>query len=323
MHQCPTTGGGPILAEIGAADEAINNKWEALGRSPGEPLPPGHEGLIGITGGWLRHYARGTIYLRTGSEPFFLNPATNQRYDQLGGPRSFLGWPVSDFLPDPEQAESGVTRFENGAIYFWPDVGAIEMQEISLRYVGLHCFGETDEWSGSDEPFVTFGVVPTLIDQRKALQRVYQGVDAGESRGDLVELYRGLPFGVAISVTVGEHDQGDPDKYRAIVERAVDKASEKVVEAIAEIPAVGAYLAVVATLVLLVAEPAIADAANELLGTGEDVIGTVRLALTPKDMMRLTRVERQDFHGIQAHLESPLISDNEASYKAYFDVEVA
>ena len=37
-------------------------------------------------------------------------------------------------------------------------------------------------------------------------------------------------------------------------------------------------------------------------------------------MLRLTRVGQQDFHGVQAHLESPLISGDGGSYKAYFDI---
>lgn len=72
--------------------------------------------------------------------------------------------------------------------------------------------------------------------------------------------------------------------------------------------------------VFVFALPTITDAVNELLGTEDDLIGTVGLALSPTDMTRLARAERQNFHNIQAHLESPLISGDGASYKAYFDV---
>jgi hypothetical protein len=316
------------LSELVLAEEAIKAKWDSLGGAPGQPQHPlGIEGLMRVPNGYRRVYTGGSIYRRDQGQPFFLGLPTDQRYDQLGGPERYLGFPVSDFEPDPEQPDSGVTKFENGAIYFWPDVGAIEMQEISLRYVGWHCFGETNEPSASDEIYFTFGVVPTLVEHKKTLQtRIWEDTDAGESRYsefEFMELYRGLPFGAAISITLVEHDEGDPNKYRENVEIAVDKASEKVVEGLAHIPVIGVVLAAVATVVLVVAQPAITDAVNELLGTEDDLIGTVGLALTPKDMMRLTRVGRQDFHGIQAHLESPLISGDGASYKAYFDVEVA
>lgn len=318
--------GTEFVAESVRAEEAINGKWEALGGSPGAPLHPGGpEGLLEVPHGFRRHYDGGSIYRRNWGLPFFLGPPTDQRYDQLGGPGRYLGFPISDFEPDPEEPGSGVTRFENGAIYFWPDVGAIEMREVSVRYVGFHCFGETGEWSDSDEIYFTFGVAPTLVEHRNTVQTgIIGGVDAGETRSsgfEPVELYRGLPFGAAISITLVEHDDGDPNKYRDNVEIAVEKTADKIVEGLAAVPVVGVPLAVIATFVFVLTGPAITDAVNELLGTEDDLVGSVGLPLTPKDMMRLTRVGRQDFHGLQAHIESPLISGDGASYKAYFDIE--
>jgi hypothetical protein len=203
------------------------------------------------------------------------------------------------------------------------DGGVPPTQEIAVRFVGFHCFGETDEVSSADEPYFYFGVVPTNVEKKNTLRtRIYEDedVDAGESVADLLELYRGLPLGAVISITLLEHDEDDPEKYRDNVERAVERTADRVVEGLAHVPAVGVALAVLAEVVLVVALPAIVDAFNDILGTGDDVIGTVELALTPTDMTRLAGTERQNFEGIQAHLESPLISGEGASYKAYFDV---
>jgi hypothetical protein len=198
---------------------------------------------------------------------------------------------------------------------------ALEMPEIALRYVGFHCFGETNEWSASDEPYFYFGVLPTLVELKKTERTlIYNGVDAGESRGDLKELYRGLPLGGAISISLFEHDEDDPEKYRENVDKAVDAAAEKVVAGLAEVPVVGAPLAVLAHIAFIVTGPAITDFINNALGTEDDFIGSVVLALSPEDMQRLARAELQDFHGIKARLESPLISGDGSSYKAYFDV---
>jgi hypothetical protein len=204
---------------------------------------------------------------------------------------------------------------------------AREMQEISLRYVGFHCFGVTDSL-GSDEPYFIFGVVPTCVEGKGAPRtRIYDedtgadaGVDAGESVGDLIELYRGLPLGAAFSITLFEHDEGDPEKFRENADKAVDAVADKVVAGLAEIPVVGVPLAVLGHIAFIIAGPAITDAVNGLLGTEDDFIGTVGLALSPEDMVRLSHADRQDFYGIKAHLESPLISGDGASYKAYFDV---
>ena len=193
--------------------------------------------------------------------------------------------------------------------------------EVSLRYVGFHCFGESNELSGSDEPYFTFGVVPSVIAKKNTQQtQVYSDVDAGVSVPDLVELYTGAPLGGAVSITLAEHDEGDPAKYRENVDKAVDAAADKAVAALAEVPVVGPVLAVVGQVAFIITGPAITDAINGLLGTDDDFIGTVTLALAPVDMLRLSRSERQNFNGIEAHLESPLIAGDGASYKAYFDV---
>jgi hypothetical protein len=200
---------------------------------------------------------------------------------------------------------------------------ALEMREIAIRYVGFHCFGETDELSASDEPYFIFGVVPTLVELKKTERTdIYTDVDAGESRGDLTvkELYRGLPLGGVISITLFENDEGNPEKYKENVDKAVDAAAEKVVAGLAEFPVVGVPLAVLAHIAFVITGPAITDFINDALGTEDDFIGSEVLALSPEDMQRLVRAELQDFHGIKARLESPLISGGGSSYKAYFDV---
>jgi hypothetical protein len=323
LHNLPQ--GATLVSPALYAEEKMAAKWEWLRGSPGEPLFAGRDGLIEMPKGFRRDYRRGAMYCRNFGEPYFLDLATHQRYDQLGGPRGFLGYPVSDFVPDGAEPGSGVTRFDNGAIYFWPDVGAIEMQEISLRYVGFHCFGETDGFAGADEVYFTFGVVPTLVEQKNTLQtRIISDVDTGDSHSEFVpmELYRGMPLGAAVSVTLVEADEGDPNKYRPIVAKGVDKGSEKVVAALGETPVIGWLLGPLASLVFVVAAPALTDLINDLLGTADDHIGTVAVPVTPKDMMRLTRVGRRDFEGVKAHLESPLISGLGGSYKAYFDIEL-
>ena len=262
--------GTDLLSPSVHAAQDIDAKWQSLAGSPGEPLHPGPVGLIEVPGGFRRHYARGSIYRRNDGQPFFVDLPTDRRYDQLGGPGQYLGFPVSDSTPDPQEPASGVTTFENGAIYFWPDIGAIEMQEIALRYAGWHCFGETDDgFSASDEMYFIFGVVPALTEHRAAKPtRIYHDTDAGESRSEPtpMELYRGAAYGAAVSITLVEHDDGDPKKYHASVERAVERTADRVVEGLAHVPVLGTFLAVLAEVVLVIALPAITDGVNELLG---------------------------------------------------------
>ena len=195
------------------------------------------------------------------------------------------------------------------------------MQEIALRFVGFHCFGTTSG-PGPDEPYFVFGVVPTNVEQKPPATRtrIFEDVDPGESVGEIIDLYKGVPFGVAMSISLFEHDTGDPDEFKKQVERGMDRAAERVIEGLAHVPVFGVPLAVAGEIAFVFALPALVEAVNDLLGTADDHIRTERLPLTPMDMTRLARAERQDFHGIRAHLESPLISGDDASYKAYFDV---
>jgi hypothetical protein len=200
-------------------------------------------------------------------------------------------------------------------------VRALVSHTVAVRYVGFPCFGETDEPSASDEPFFVFGVVPSVVAEKNTTRtRIYEEIDSGESVTDLIPLYQGAPLGGVISVTLCEHDVGDPDKFKDNVERAVDRVSDKVLEGLTHIPTVGPALNVLGEIAMIVAGPAFVDFLNEALGTDDDFIGTVSVVLTPQQMLQLSRSPRRDFEDIEAHIETPLISGDGASYKAYFDV---
>ncbi|MEJ7595482.1 MAG: hypothetical protein WKF77_28535 [Planctomycetaceae bacterium] len=135
------------------------------------------------------------------------------KWESLGFERSFLGYPKTDEIDFPEGGR--VSAFERGTIYWWPDTGAIELNDVVVHYTGLVCFSETDsdQLSDSDEPYVVLGVVaPTGSSATRS--KIYEDVDGGESRPDLLEVYRGKPGGLAFSVLLMEHDEDDPDKYK-------------------------------------------------------------------------------------------------------------
>jgi hypothetical protein len=311
----------PSLASSVAMDK-MDQKAGQLGAVAGASLVAGLAGVIDVQGGFRRLYERGTMYMRTGGTPFFLNQVTAHRYDILGNTGSFLGFPVSDTELDPRDQGAGLTRFEQGTIYFWADLGAIELQQVSVRYLGFHCFGETGEFSASDEPYFAFGVLPMNVDQRATLRtRIYEDVDAGESVADEIELYRGDPTGVVISVNLAEHDEGDPEAYKEHVDEAVDKAADGVTAALGEIPAAGPAFAFIAQVAFFIVGPDLKRRVNELLGTDDDHVGSVDVMLSTRDLVQLTRTLSQSFEGLFAQFESPLISGDGASYKAYFEVQ--
>ena len=314
-----------VLSRAESAEKDITNKWSSLGGAPGDATVPDSSGLMAIGDGYYREYVRGRIYLSAiTATPFYVFGAIGDKYTQLDGPSSWLGWPTSDEQPFTQDGR--VSTFQNGAIYWWSDTGAIDLGNVSVRYTGLYCFGETNDQplsgSSADEPYVILGVVPALTDQTStSLTKLYENVDAGDSREDNIELYRGLPYGLSLSAVLMEHDFVDPNMYYEVIKQGVDKGIEYVALGLGKVPYVGPFLAVVAEPVLKSFAPDIAVALNDLVGGKDDHVGTGTLVVTAKDMVRLTRVERQHQIAIPWHIQSPLISGDGASYKVYFDIQ--
>ncbi len=312
-------------------ETALTNKWQSLGGAPGAAVNPGSEGLVENPGGYYREYAWGRIYHSQTGNTCWLYGAIGEKYLQLGGTQCWLGWPTSD---EEDFAQEGrANTFTHGAIYWWPDTGPIDLGDVVVRYKGLFCFGETDDdqLSFEDEPYVIFGIVPVSTENRLEIRtRIYGedddpfgGVDAGDSREDNIELYRGLPYGMALGVTLMEHDFGDPEKYKAQVKIGVDKASEAVVFGTQHIPILGPTLAKVAEPLLEAVGPTIVNTINDLLDTQDDILDMHGWAITAREMVLNTRRSVSNFHGIEWHLDSPLFSGQGASYKVYFSVEAA
>jgi hypothetical protein len=101
--------------------------------------------------GFYRQHVNGRIYYNDHySNAPSVHDAIGDKYARLNGLGSWSGWPASDEQSFPRDGR--LTRFDNGAIYWWSDTGAIELGNVSVQYKALYCFGETDEWSAADEP---------------------------------------------------------------------------------------------------------------------------------------------------------------------------
>lgn len=308
---------------------AIRERWIKLGREHyGYPVTDELRCPDGV--GRFNHY-RSMHVPGTPDASIYWTPQTGAhevyggirtKWSSIGWEKSWLGYPVSG---ERDYAEGGrVGDFQHGAVYWWPDTGAIEVGDVVVRYRGLNCFGETDEASGSDEPYVVVGVL--AFDGQKPTYRtsIYDDVDAGGSFPDPgATVYRGRPWGVDLSVTFMEHDEGDPNKYRDKVHEAVSFAAEQAKPALqAALASTGflAPLAIAVGPVLNAAVPVIVDGINDLLGTADDTIGTQPVKLTAKHLVASVAAAHQKERDVQFHIASPLVSGDGASYKAYFDI---
>lgn len=324
------SGASTAIRELGRATRAIDAKRARLGDVTGPPLVP--DGAAPVRnmhpGGFVREFFRGSIYFNktVRDEAFFVGHA-NQKYRQLGGPAGHLGWPISDDLQDPAEPRGvGVTRFLNGALYWWPDIGTIEMVPIVVRFVGLHCFGTTSG-PGADEPYATFGAVSVNGERTPdpaPQTQIFEDVDRGESHVESLDIIQVLPFGMKLALTLSEHDAGDPHKYKDEIGNLVDKVGDRIAELLTAVPAVGTVLSVAASIGFALAGPTIAEKLSELLGTDDDFIGTHEFKLTGKDLMRMARDDDTDFDGvgIAASFATPLLTGDGGSYKLYFSVSV-
>jgi hypothetical protein len=316
IYWTPDTGAQAIYG-------AIRQKWASLGwerSNLGYPTTDETATPDGV--GRFNHFNNNTasIYWTPDTGAQAIYGAIREKWASLGWERSYLGFPTSDEVDFPEGGRAN--GFQNGGIYWWPDLGATDLRGVILHYTGLHCFGETDwdQGSNSDEPYFILSISTPKVAATLTTQ-TYEDVDGGETRPDLLELYRGHPYGINISAVLMEHDFGDQNKYRQEVQDAVMAVHTAGTIALGLIPVVGPFVAAVAGPTLGALMPSIGEAINDLFDEGDDRIGGANLTLSARQMVVLaTRTNNTDFDGIGYKAETDLISGSGASYKGYFGI---
>jgi len=298
---------------------AIYAKWREVGGGFGYPQNDETATPDGI--GRYNHFSNGaSIYWTPSTGAHAIYGDIRARWAELGWERSYLGYPISD---EVDFADGGrANEFQNGGIYWWGDTGAIDLRDVVVHYTGLYCFGETDwdQGSSADEPYL---IIASTTPKSAAVvtTRIYDDVDDGESRPDLMELYRGRPYGINLGVALMEHDFGDPNRYREEVRQAVMAVHTAGTLALGLIPVVGPVVAAIAGPALGSLMPSVADALNDAFDWGDDRIGAATVTIGARQLVLLAaRTANSEFSGIGFKVETPLISGSGASYKAYFGV---
>lgn len=315
IYWTPATGAAAIWG-------AIREKWAQIGweLSPlGYPVTDESVTPDGV--GRFNHFSNaGSLYWTPGTGAHIIYGDIRGRWEALGWETSYLGYPTSD---EVEFSEGGrANEFQYGGIYWWPDTGAIDLRDVVVHYTGLYCFGETDwdQGSSEDEPYV---IASLSTPQTASVHRsqIYTDVDAGESRPDLVEIYRGRPYGMNIGTVVMESDFGDPDKYKDDIQKTVLGVHAAGTIALGLIPVVGPMIAAIAGPALKTLMPSIGGAINNALDLGDDRVGSTNVTVSAKQMVLLAaRTPNTNFHNIGYKVESGLIAGSGASYKAYYGI---
>jgi len=315
IYWTPQTGANAIWG-------AIRQKWAFSGweRSVlGYPVTDELGTPDGV--GRFNHFQHGgSVYWTPHTGANVIYGDIRAKWESLGWERSYLGYPTTD---EVDFADGGrANEFEHGGIYWWPDTGAIDLRDVIVHYTGLFCFGETDwdQASSADEPYA---IISVTTPRHAATHRtqVYSGVDDGEARPDLLEIYRGRPYGINISSVVMENDFGDPNKYKQQVQDVVMGVHTAGTIALGLIPVVGPVIAAIAGPALGSLMPSIGGAISDAFDWGDDRIGSSTLTLSGKQMVLLAaRTGNSEFHGIGFKAESGGMSGLGATYKAYFGV---
>lgn len=300
----------------------IRDKWTEFGREQFGYLLC-DEVDAGDNRGKINHYRTmqlpdrpdASIYWTGATGAHEVHGGIRARWSELGWQTSWLGYPTSDEYSFVEGGR--VSTFERGAIYWWPDTGALELGDIVVRYTGMNCFGTDDPAPAEDEPYPTVGIIgPTGNDQ--VFQRGYTGVTAGGSFPASDIIFRGAPAGVGLLATLIEHDSGDPASFKSELDRAMVAAAAGVVAGVTAIPAIGPAIAVVAAPLIAEALPGLTREVSSWLA--DDKVGSAPILLSPKQLVTLPTHPEQRERDVAFHVQTPLLSNGAASYKMYFDV---
>jgi hypothetical protein len=265
-------------------------------------------------------------HFENGSKTIFWHPSTGAnavwgdiklRWAALGWERSYLGYPTSDEVNFPDGGR--VNAFQRGGIYWWPDTGAIDMNDVVVHYTGLMCFKESveDQSSDSDEPYVVIGTV-TPFGSGAFRSKTYSGVDTNESYPDLMEIYRGKPNGFALTLRLMEHDHGDRNKITQDIAKGMTEVHKIGTKALEFIPVVGSGIAAVAGPLIQQFIPGIAGSVNRIFGFDDDEIGRQTIVLTGKDMILAARRSNATRRGIGFKFASNHLRGGGSNYQVYF-----
>jgi hypothetical protein len=310
---------------------AIRDRYRQLG-GPGGFLgfPTTDESRLADGLGRFNHFERGSIFWHPSTGAFEVHGQIRDKWAALGWERSWLGYPISDELALHDQDSGQCSVFQNGSIYWWPDVGARDLRGVIVHYTGLHCFAETkidiDSTPKSDEPYATVGVVGPDNTKGTFRSRIYEDMNSGNGVFDVIEIYRGRPSGLGISVLLQEHSGGDTEASRKLIADAVEKGGPLLTSAATAIPLVGPVLGPLSTAAFQLFKRDIVEALNsfieQTLGFADRPLGSDLITLTPKQMVVLaTRPEgHAQFNSIPWKFETQLLERQDAAYKMYFNI---
>ncbi len=198
---------------------------------------------------------------------------------------------------------------------------ALQATSYEVRYRGFFS-RETTTGPGNDEIYaivsISFvyptGGPGTFTGMHPA--GIVRDVGSNEAHGDPGRMvYRGEPLNLLLTVTLMEHDQGDPQQYTKEVRLAVYNALNTL-----NVPSLttAVYLSL---WFIKDAVTTVENAVNEVLGTGDDVISTTSRLITADEMKSMAN--RDGAKPSERGISYDFFTEHRGQggiYKVYFDI---
>lgn len=220
MYYSSATGAFEVHGTVLARYKSLGADTGMLGLPTSDELPV-HDGNRII--GRVSRFQNGSIFWSGKTGAFEVHGKILERYEQLGGPRSELGFPVTNERVSPSNDHHRYSMFERGMIV-WDGTTAHVVPKLVLHVDNIKQFGAIDDGAGdSGGEFYTRLTVKvdgkTVVD-RKRFPRKDEG--NGHVRiGHTVEFPVRLGTKVYFKVDVWDWDAASGDDYHGRIEKTL------------------------------------------------------------------------------------------------------
>ena len=256
------------------------------------------------------------------------NVAIGQRYQALSGFRGPLGVAMSLVIAEDPSSQTFVQHYRGGDLHF-DDLGLTSgdnLRAAVVTYKGIHCFGNPG-FLKSDSVYVIVSVYSPENRQAVVTMKfpddsgggLYDDLEQGQDgTAGISDMWVHNPQPLVIEpLVMGSSLLGDSQKVKNAVSDAAKQAADEAAAAEGvpvtngELDAIGAAVA------------GIAGALLGSLGLTDGVRGRPQsITLHWDDLLALPLPSSKQFGSITYNVESPILTDGDASYKVYFDVQI-
>jgi len=203
-----------------------------------------------------------------------------------------------------------------------------------VRFKGLVCFGTQVGPENSDEPYVFVFTrctsppdAPPTTSVKLPRGIAAWSMDQGDGQKACEQMYGPGPAReLLIHVRLMEHDQQDlsevESKAREEISKGVDAGLAALYRAVPFAAAIEAVPGLKQAVKDGVSKVFVAGL-RETVGWNDDELGNETVIIHVADLVSSASSAPQASHGVEYHIETPLLTDGDASYKAYFDVVTA